>query len=103
MHNYFEYDGNSQRVEKEDSAGMTKYHWDGLNVILERDGGDTTTDTHTHGPVPIEGIGTHLTTRQHEGTPKDLWYQHDAIGSTRQLSDESSPAGLVRRNLLDAC
>jgi len=90
------------RARRDDASGATKYNWDGLNAILERDGADTTTRTHTHGVTPVAGIGTHLTTRQHGGTPEDLWYQHDAIGSTRQLSDEASPAGLVRRNLLDA-
>ena len=74
MHYYFGHDDNSQHVEEEDSGGMTKYHWDGLNVILERDGGDTTTDTHTHGPVAIEGIGTHLTTSANKGARLSVAY-----------------------------
>lgn len=50
--NTFAYDGGFQRVEREDSRGTRRYHWDGLNVIVERDGGDATAATHTHGPAP---------------------------------------------------
>jgi len=67
--NTFAYDGGFQRVEREDAAGTTKYNWDGLNVLLEHDASDNPTATHTHGPVPVPGIGTHLTTRQHGATP----------------------------------
>ena len=102
LDNAFAYDGRYQRVEKQQAAGTVRYNWDGLNVLLERDGEDEPLATHTHGPVPIAGIGTHLTTRKHGETPEDLWYHHDAIGSTRQLSDETQPPALTRQNLLDA-
>lgn len=102
LDNAFAYDGRYQRVEKQQAAGTVRYNWDGLNVLLERDGDDEPLATHTHGPVPIAGIGTHLTTRKHGETPEDLWYHHDAIGSTRQLSDETQPPALTRQNLLDA-
>ncbi len=102
LDNAFAYDGRYQRVEKQQAAGTVRYNWDGLNVLLERDGDDEPLATHTHGPVPIAGIGTHLTTRQHGETPEDLWVHHDAIGSTRQLSDGAEPPALTRESLLDA-
>ncbi len=82
LSNAFAYDGHYQRVEKQQAAGTVRYNWDGLNVLLERDGEDEPLATHTHGPVPIAGIGTHLTTRKHGETPEDQWVHHDAIGST---------------------
>ena len=82
LSNAFAYDGRYQRVEKQQAAGTVRYNWDGLNVLLERDGEDEPLATHTHGPVPIAGIGTHLTTRKHGETPEDQWVHHDAIGST---------------------
>ena len=36
--NTFSYNGDGQRVQKQDSTGTTKHVWDGQNILLETDG-----------------------------------------------------------------
>ena len=36
--NTFVYNGDGQRVQKQDSTGTTRHVWDGQNILLETDG-----------------------------------------------------------------
>jgi hypothetical protein len=84
-------------VSQAASGSATYYHWDGLNVMLERDGEEQTTRTLTHGPTPVAGIGTPVSTREPGEPPTDLWFGQGALGSTRLLTDGGSPPTVAAR------
>jgi RHS repeat-associated protein len=91
---YFSYDGDYQRVGKKDPIHPSYYDWDGLDVIVERDASGVMTDRHIHGPAPVAGIGTRLVSYNYRDAPwplPDLWYQRDAVGSTRLLTKDDTP------------
>jgi hypothetical protein len=43
----------------EDSSGLTYFTWDenGMNLLCERDSSGAVTKEYTHGPTPVDGIG----------------------------------------------
>ena len=48
-----------RRYAIQDSGGLRYFTWDtnGMNLLCERDAGGTVTRKYTHGPTPINGIG----------------------------------------------
>ncbi len=57
--NYFYYNAIGERIRKDDSSGGKKYTWDGLDVVVEKDLSDTTTQRLVKGYTMIPGIGSY--------------------------------------------
>ena len=49
--NTMSYNADGQRVEKQDSAAITKYVWDRQNYLVETDGSNVTTAVYTNEPA----------------------------------------------------
>ena len=79
----FAYNGDGQRVQKQDSTGTTKHVWDGQNILLETNAGDLTQVVYTEKP---EVYGS-LISQSRGGV--DSFFLFDALGSTRQLASSS--------------
>ena len=77
--NTFTYNGDGQRVQKQDSTGTTKHVWDGQNILLETDGSNIIQVVYTLQP---EVYG-NLISQRRSGTTS--FYLFDGLGSTRQL------------------
>ena len=77
----FTYKGDGLRVEKEDSAGTTKFVWDGQNVLLETDGDGDTVAAYTLAPANF-GV---LLAQRRGGATK--FFHFDALGSTDRLTN----------------
>ncbi len=54
---YYRYDGMAGRVSTQESAGVTYYDWDGINVIQEKDASGSVTERQVHGYAPIPSVG----------------------------------------------
>jgi len=86
-HNYFAYDADSKRVEKRDSAGYTRFVYQGpdmLRLLLERDGDG---DTQVHYTM---GSGLEAMRRADGGdisSGDSSFYHYDWLGSTFELTD----------------
>ena len=76
----FIYNGDGQRVQKQDSTGMTNHVWDGQNILLETNASNIIQVVYTLEP-PIYG---NLISQSRGGV--DSFYLFDALGSTRQLT-----------------
>jgi RHS repeat-associated protein len=77
--NTFVYNGDGQRVQKQDSTGTTKHAWDGQNILLETDGSNVIQVVYTLEPM-LDG---NLISERRSGTTS--FYLFDALGSTTQL------------------
>jgi RHS repeat-associated protein len=77
----FTYKSDGLRVQKEDSAGTTKFIWDGQNVLLETDGDGDTVAAYTLAPA---GFGMLLAQRRGDTTK---FFHFDAMGSTDRLTN----------------
>ena len=51
IRNTFAYNGDGQRVQKQDSTGTTKHVWDQQNIVLETDGSGTVAVVYTRTPL----------------------------------------------------
>ena len=74
------YDGTHMRRQREEGASTAKYLWDGAQILLETDAGDTTVARYTLAPF---GYGDLLSQRRSNASS---FYHFDAIGSTRALT-----------------
>jgi RHS repeat-associated protein len=77
----FIYNGDGQRVQKQDSTGITNHVWDGQNILLETNASNIVQVVYTLGP---EVYGNLISQSRAAG---DSFYLFDALGSTRQLSN----------------
>ena len=77
--NTFTYNGDGQRVQKQDSAGTTKHVWDGQNILLETDGSNIIQVVYTQEPTEYGN----LLSQRRGGTSS--FYLFDGLGSTWQL------------------
>jgi len=82
----FTYNGDGQRVQKQDSTGTTNHLWDGRNIILETDASNIIQVVYTLEPL----LYGNLISQSRGGV--DSFYLFDAMGSARQLV---SGAGLA--------
>jgi len=82
----FTYNGDGRRVQKVDSAGTTKYVWDGQNVLLETNVGNVVQAVHTLEP---RLYGNQVSQRR--GTTSS-YYHFDALGSTLGLTGSAGTA-----------
>ncbi len=103
---YYRYDGMASRVSTQESAGVTYYDWDGINVIQEKDSSNTVTDRQVHGYAPIASVGD-IALMDKSGTPyvpvsdqvgtvwdvldsgasKVNYYEYDAFGVSRGATE----------------
>jgi len=74
------YDGTHMRRRREEGDSTAKYLWDGTQILLETDAGDTTVARYTLAPF---GYGDLLSQRRSNASS---FYHFDAIGSTRALT-----------------
>ena len=73
----FAYNGDGQRVQKQDSTGITNHVWDGQNILLDL---GPSTIVYTLEPA----LYGNLISQASDGT--DSYYIFDATGSTRMLT-----------------
>jgi RHS repeat-associated protein len=78
--NTFVYNGDGQRVQKQDSTGTTKPVWDGQNILLETDGSNIIQVVYTLEPA----VYGNLISQRRGGTTS--FYLFDGLGSTIQLA-----------------
>ena len=79
----FIYNGDGQRVQKQDSNGTTKHVWDAQNIVLETNGSNAIQVVYTLQPR-VHG---NLISQRRNGTTS--FYLFDGMGSTTQLTDAS--------------
>jgi YD repeat-containing protein len=82
----FAYDARMQRYWANWGASQSYFQWDGLNQIIEKDGDLNTVAQHTHGAVPVAGIGSVVETERSTGTQ---YPSYDSRGSLHDLEDAS--------------
>ena len=76
---WFTYNGDGQRVQKQDSTGTTNHIWDGQKILLETNGGNIIQVVYT---LSLEAYG--ILVSQRRGGNTSL-YLFDGLHSTRQL------------------
>jgi RHS repeat-associated protein len=79
--NTFTYNGDVQRVQKQDSIGTTKHIWDGQNIFLETDVNNVIQVTYTLEPALYGDI----ISQRRSGITS--FYLFDGLGSTTQLTN----------------
>jgi len=77
----FVYNGDGQRVQKQDSGGTTKFIWDEENVLVETNTSNVIQAVYCLEPVTFGNLMS-----QRRGTTTSL-YHFDGLGSTDRLSD----------------
>jgi RHS repeat-associated protein len=87
----FMYNGDGQRVQKQDSTGATNYVWNRRNILLETNVEDVVQTVYTLEPEVFGNV----ISQTRSGV--DSFYLFDALGSTRQLA---STSGAVTDNYL---
>ncbi len=87
----FAYNGDGQRVQKQDSTGTTKHLWDGQNILLETNASNVVQVVYTLKP---ELYGNLISQRRSGSTS---FYLFDGLGSTSQLANNT---GSVTDNYL---
>jgi RHS repeat-associated protein len=83
VRNTFLYNGDGQRVQKQDSTGTTKHVWDGQNILLETDGSNIIQVVYTLEPALYGNV---ISQRRGGVTS---FYLFDGLGSTRQLANST--------------
>ena len=79
----FTYNGDGQRVQKQDSTGTTNHVWDGQNILLETNASNIIQVVYTLEPV----LYGNLISQSRGGV--DSFYLFDGLGSTRNLANIS--------------
>jgi hypothetical protein len=79
----FTYNGDGQRVQKQDSTGTNNHVWDGQNMLLETNASDVIQVVYALEPV----LYGNLISQSRGGV--DSFYLFDALGSVRQLANVS--------------
>jgi len=79
----FTYNGDGQRVQKQDSTGTTKHVWDGQNILLETNASNIIQVVYTLEP----NLYGNLISQRRSGTTS--FYLFDGMGSTRQLASNT--------------
>jgi len=79
----FTYNGDGQRVQKQDSTGVTKHVWDGQNILLETNSSNIIQVVYTLQPM----LYGNLISQNRSGTTS--FYLFDGLGSTTQLANSS--------------
>ncbi|MBI5024352.1 MAG: RHS repeat-associated core domain-containing protein [Candidatus Omnitrophica bacterium] len=88
----FEYDGNGIRRKAVEGDKITRYYYDGLNVLFEKDVSGFTNKAYTRGLGFPGGIGGLISMKRYEMDDEGLkekthYYHYDALGSVVNLSD----------------
>ena len=86
----YRYDGVNRRIEKDDNGVLTRYVYDGDDILLEYDGLNTVLARYTHGPGIDEP---HVMERDSNGDElfganERYYYQDDTLGSIGELIDQ---------------
>ena len=80
--NTFTYNGDGQRVQKQDSTGTTRHVWDGQNILLETDGSNIIQVVYTLEPA----LYGNLISQRRSGTTS--FYLFDGLG--RRLNSRTA-------------
>jgi RHS repeat-associated protein len=86
----YSYDGGGRRMRGIEEAVITKYFYDGLNVILERDWNNVTQVRYTRGAGYGGGIGGIISEErrsQNSNNSVTRYYHYDGIGTVTGLSN----------------
>ncbi|OGX10542.1 MAG: hypothetical protein A2Y05_01365 [Omnitrophica WOR_2 bacterium GWA2_53_43] len=88
----FEYDGSGIRRKAVEGDVITRYYYDGLNVLFEKDAAGLTQKSYTRGLGFPGGIGGLISMKRYEMDDGELqekvhYYHYDALGSVVNLSD----------------
>jgi len=86
----FTYNGDGQRVQKQDSTGTTNHLWDGKNILLETNASNIIQAVYTLEPA----LYGNLISQSRSGV--DSFHLFDALGSARQLYSARSRMRLSR-------
>jgi RHS repeat-associated protein len=81
--NTLSYNGDGQRVQKQDSSGTTNHLWDGQNILLETNASNIVQVVYTLEPL----LYGRLISQWRGGVAS--FYIYDAVGSTRGLANAS--------------
>jgi RHS repeat-associated protein len=81
----YRYDGFGRRIEKNVNGVITRYVYDGFDILLEYDGANQPVARYGHGPRMDQPL-----VLQRDG--ESLFYHADHLGSVRLLSDASGAA-----------
>jgi RHS repeat-associated protein len=81
--NTFQYDGDSKRVQKQDSTGTVNFTWDAENILQEADQNNVTQVTYTLGPALYGDL-----VSQRRGSASST-YHFDGMGSTDRITDNT--------------
>ena len=79
----FTYNGDGQRVQKQDSTGTTNHLWDGQNILLETNASNIIQVAYTLEPA----LYGNLISQSQGGAVS--FYLFDGLGSTRQLANST--------------
>jgi RHS repeat-associated protein len=81
--NTFSYNGDGQRVQKQDSSGTANHVWDSNNILLETSGSNVVSVVYTLEPATYGKLLCQIR------SAASSVYLFDALGSTRQLSNQA--------------
>jgi len=79
----FTYNGDGQRVQKQDSTGTTKHVWDGQNILLETNASNIIQVVYTLQPMFYGNLISQIR------SATTSFYLFDGLGSTTQLANSS--------------
>lgn len=83
----FTYDGAGKRIQSVEDGIVTKYLYDGMSVVVERDATDTTIATYNRGISYGGGIGGIISKTDAFG--QNSYYHYDGIGTVAGLTDSA--------------
>jgi len=85
----YRYDGLGRRIEKDVDGTVTRYVYDGADILLEYDGADVLQARYTHGPgIDDPAIAERdLDASGSFEAAERVFYQTDGLGSATELSD----------------
>ena len=87
----YRYDGGGRRIQSNENTKVTKYFYDGLNVIIERDWNNVTEARYTRGLGYGGGIGGIVSEErrsQNSNNSVTRYYHYDGIGTVTGLSNK---------------
>jgi len=82
---HYGYDGEGKRILTTNGSSITNYLYDGMDVVLERNGSDDPVISYLRNPHAAGGIGGIISSQQDDTA--ETYYNYDGLGSVSNLSD----------------
>ncbi len=82
---HYGYDGEGKRISSTNGSSTTNYLYDGMDVVLERNGSGDPVASYLRNPYAAGGIGGIINSQQ-SSNPEN-YYSYDGLGSVSNLSD----------------